>query len=220
MKKSILVLFLISISFAVGCSHSLQVRNLDSFTVPVSFGESEKKVDLGIMPFTGGPDDLWFFNAIVEGLNSRRDIDKLRTNYRAKGEINSDYILSIEPQSTYKSSGWNFIISFPGFIIFTPSWNGYVYYIDVKTTVTVYDGEEKKIKSFEIETPYSIRHAELDRTAIDTGLGWCTCGISSFLGGIYNAVAFDDDIKGNLQFKVKENYRSYVVEQIMKETRW
>lgn len=219
MKKFILVLFLISIFFTVGCSHSLQVRNLDSFTVPVSFGESEKKVNLGIMPFTGEPDSLWFFNVIAEGLNSREGIDKLQTNYRAKGKFNPDYILSIEPQAKYKSSAWNFIISCPGFIIFTPAWNGYVYSLDVKTTVTVYDGEEKKIKSFEIETPYSIRHAEFDRTSIDTGLGWLF-GFPAVLGGIYNAVAFDDDIKGNLQFKIKENYRSYVVEQIMKETRW
>lgn len=219
MKKFILVLFLISMSFTVGCSHSLQVRNLDSFIVPFSFGESEKKVNLGIMPFTGKPDGLWFFNAIVESLNSRKDIDKLQTNYGAKGKFNPDYILSIEPQAKYKSSAWNFIINFPGFIIFTPAWNGYVYSVDIKTTVTVYDGEEKKIKSFEIKTPYSIRHAEFDRTSF-AELGYFLFGVPSFLGGIYNAFAFDDDIKGDLQFKIKENYRSYVVEQIMKETRW
>lgn len=218
MKKFILVLFLISISFTVGCSHSLQVRNLDSFIVPVSFGESEKKINLGIMPFSGEPDDLLFFNTIIESLNSRENIDKLKTNYRTKVEFTPDYILSIEPQAKYKSSAWNFIISCPGFIIFTPAWNGYVYYVDIKTTVTVYDEEENKIKSFEIETPYSIRHAELDRTSIDTGLGYLF-GFPAFLGGIYNAITFDDDIKSNLQFKIKENYRSYVVDQIMKETR-
>ncbi len=174
---------------------------------------------MGILPFNGAPDNLWYFNTIAEGLNSRKEIGKIRTNYVAKGDFSPDYSISIEPQVEYESSAWNFLISWPGFVIFTPAWNGYIYYANVRTTVTVYDKEEKKIKAFDIDIPYSIRHAEFDRTVWSEGLGWLFWTAPAFFSGIYTAIVFDDDITNEIQFNIKDNYRGYVVEQVVKEIR-
>ena len=41
-----------------------------------------------------------------------------------------DFIVKLDIPTEYKGSGWNFLINFPGFLIFTPAWNGYVYKVN------------------------------------------------------------------------------------------
>ena len=52
----------------------------------------------------------------------------------------------------------------------------------------------------------------MDRT-IWTGLTWLEVSVLALVGGIYNAFVFDD-ILGQLQVHVKDNYTTYVANQV------
>jgi hypothetical protein len=53
-----------------------------------------------------------------------------------------------------------------------------------------------------------------EHRTIWTGLTWLEVSALALIGGIYNAFVFDDDILGTLQVHVKDNYTTYVANQV------
>jgi len=132
-----LACFLVS---TIACSHSLKVKNLETYSIPTKLGGTHTKPIVGIMPFDGQSDELFYFNAMVEKLNVNPGIESVRTDYipaEASSVFNPDIVLKIDPKIDYSSSGWNFLINFPGFLIFTPAWNGYVYNANITTSISI-----------------------------------------------------------------------------------
>lgn len=205
----------LAVFLTVACSHELTVRNLDLYATPVHLASGDEKFAVAVLPYSGAPDGMFFFNALVERIHNSPAVSELRTDYLPGkgGRFEPVLILSINPQVQYRSSGWNFLINWPGFLIFTPAWNGYVYHADILTQVAIHDGSGKLLSQSEIPISYSIRQAEMDRT-IFTGLTWLEVSLLAFGGGIYNANVFDEDIVGALQVHVKDNYVNYVANQV------
>jgi hypothetical protein len=198
-----------------GCSHELEVKNLDVYAAPVRLASGDEKFTIAVLPYSGRPDAMFYFNALVERVHNSPAVSELRTDYLPGkgGRFEPVLILSINPEVRYRSSGWNFLINWPGFLIFTPAWNGYVYHADILTQVAIHDGTGKMLSEDEIAISYNIRQAEMDRT-IFTGLTWLEVSLLAFGGGIYNAANFDEDIVGSLQVHVKDNYVNYVANQV------
>lgn len=204
-------LFLIMLSLMVACTHELAVKNLDTYSTPTRLEGGDRRIRVAVLPFSGGPDETYYFNALLDRIHQSPAVAELRTDYIA-GKSNSfkpDVILSIHLQVSYRSSGWNFLINWPGFLIFTPAWNGYIYHADILTRVAIHDGSGNLVSEEQIAISYSIRQAEMDRT-IWTGLAWLEVSALALIGGIYNAFVFDDDILPQLQVHVKDNYSTYV----------
>ena len=205
----------LSVAFAVGCSHPLRVKNLEEYSRPIELGSNYPgKPTIGIMPFDGTRDETPYWNAIVERLARDPGIGEVRTNYIAQqatqpGAFKPNLIVDVEPSVTYRSSGWNFLISFPGFLIFTPAWNGYIYRADVVTGFTIYDQEGRAVDQFEVPMTYDIRHAEFDRTVWDEGMGWIVFVGAPLLSGIYNANVFDRDLIPEFVARIQSNYAEY-----------
>lgn len=193
------------------CSHELAVRNLDTYATPTRLEGIDQPIDVAILPFSGTPDETYYFNALLDRIHQSPSVREVRTDYAAEqaGAFRPDVILSIQPKVTYRSSGWNFLINWPGFLIFTPAWNGYVYHADILTVVGIHDGTGKRVSEESIPISYDIRQAEMDRT-IWTGLTWLEFSVLALVGGVYNAFVFDDDILPQLQVHVKDNYSTYV----------
>lgn len=199
-----------------GCAHTLEVLNLDDYNLPVSYEESDKKLNIGIAPYMGDTSSIWYFNAIVERLYMDSDISMLKTNYvpnKQRGDFRPDYIVSIEPSETFESAAWNYLITFPGWIIFTAAWHGYNYYAYIVTTISIQNSNGNELRRREIETPYSIRHAELDRTFWPV-FAWSWISI---LGGIYNALSYDSDVTLPFRNKIKNNYGIYISRNILQD---
>jgi len=199
----------------MGCSHALTVKNLDAYAAPVQLASGDEKFTIAVLPYSGRPDGMFYFNSLVERIHNSPAVSELRTDYvpTKNGRFEPVLIVSISALVDYRSSGWNFLINWPGFLIFTPAWNGYVYHADILTQVVIHDGEGKVLSEDEIPISYSIRQAEMDRT-IFTGLTWLEVSLLAFGGGIYNANNFDEDIVGALQVHVKDNYVNYVASKV------
>jgi hypothetical protein len=210
----VLCLALIALS-TTACTHALQVKNLDIYATSVHLVSIEPPIKVAVLPYTGDPDGLFYFNTLVERLNQRTGIGEIRTDYLVgkTGQFKPDVILAISPQVNYRSSGWNFLINWPGFLIFTPAWNGYVYHADIMTEITIHDGKGNVLSTSKIPISYDIREAEMDRT-IWTGLTWFEVSLLAFSGGIYNANVFDRDIIGTLEGHIRDNYATFISNQM------
>ncbi len=216
MKQLVFRLVLISFCLVAvsGCSHTLTVENMRDFCLASTIESPGKKIDVGIKPAIGNYDQIWCYNSIVEKFNSRREIGKFCSNFvDGRSIFKPDYILSLEPQVKYESSGWNYIVNFPGGIIFAPAWHGYTYYVKIATNVAIYSGDGSELKKFTIDTSYSIRHSEFDRTWYPA-FQFC---VLNALGGFYTAFVYDNDITSHVKNVIKDNYSSYVVGNIMEE---
>jgi len=202
---------LVSLLFLTACTHELAVINLDVYAAPVKLQGGSQTYNVAILPFSGGPDQIFYFNALLEKINQSPLVNEVRTDYLAgkTGSFQPNVILSIQEQIEYRSSGWNFLINWPGFLIFTPAWNGYVYHADILTQVAIHDGAGNLVEQQDVPISYDIRQAGMDRT-IWTGLTWLEVSALALIGGIYNAFVFDDDILPQLQVHVKDNYATYV----------
>ncbi len=211
------------LTIALGCSHALQVKNREMYTVALKLGSADTtKPVVAILPFSGSADSLFYFNALVERLSMDPAIGEVRTDYMAhlaKDAMKKpDLILSVQPNVEYRSSGWNFVINWPGFLIFTPAWNGYVYHADIMTSVVIHDPDGNALDQMSIPVSYNLRHADFDRTVF-TGLTWLEVSALALIGGIYNANAFDRDVIAPLQLQVKDNYSNYVLAQVQGRVR-
>ena len=207
---------------SLGCSHELQIKNLNTYNTPLHLGTVESTPAIAIVPFAGTEDDLFFFNDIVERLSQDPGIGDVRTDYIARlarrGGFEPDLIVDVKTKVDYRSSGWNFLINWPGFLIFTPAWNGYVYHADVRTTFVFLDANGSALDQLDVPMSFSIRHADMDRT-IFTGLTWLEVSLLAFGGGIYNANSFDRDVIPPFHTQVKDTYANYVLAQAQQRVR-
>jgi hypothetical protein len=196
---------------SVACSHPLEVKNFHTYSRPAQYVKLEPPPKVAVLPFSGTPDSAFYFNTLLDRLNRNPSIDEIRTDWaRPRGtRFEPDLVLSINPNVLYRSSGWNFVKNFPGFLVWAPAAAGYTYRADIVTDVVFYDAEGNELARKQIPISYDIRQAEFDRTAI-AEISWFEVGLFALIGGIYNANTFDRDIIVPLQLQVKDNYANYV----------
>ncbi len=207
---------LVWVAASVGCSHPMQIKNLEMYAVPVLLGGGGEPTRIAITPFSGTPDELWYHNALVSGLARDPMFSNVQTDYIPRlaknDETKPDILLSIKPRVNYRSSGWNFLINWPGFLIFTPAWNGYVYRADVMSVFQLQSVDGETLDHLEVPMTYSMRHADSDRTTV-AELSWFEVSSMAFFGGIYNANVFDRDAIAPFHSQAKDNYATYVLAQ-------
>ncbi len=205
----LLMIFLMS---NFGCSHSLKIKNVYNYSARMPYIEDNIKIGLVTNSFGKAEH---FFNAFLDecyGLG--RNVEVIYPYaYGAKKQV--DYIVELNPEIDYDGSGMNFIISFPGFLIFTPGWHGYNYSVDIYTDVTVTDYDTRKtVFRKRYYTEYKCSHSEFDRTWT-TGVDWLlTGGVCSLLGGCY-FVTYDDDITYEFNNRLSRPYGNYIARKVM-----
>jgi S1-C subfamily serine protease len=224
MRRAISLLASTAAILSLACSHELQIKNLGMYQASYQVGAETARPRIGILPFEGTPEDLFYFNTIVERLSADPGIADLRTDYMPRIAearpgperlFKPDLVLAIKPKVTYRSSGWNFLVNWPGFLIFTPAWNGYVYHADLMTTFVTLDAGGKTLDQLEVPMSLSIRHADANRS-VWAGLSWFEVSLLAFSSGIYFANSFDREVIPPFQNHVKDTYANYVISQARK----
>jgi hypothetical protein len=177
-------------------------------------------ITIGVLPYGGPADDRYWYGLLVNRIRMDPGFREVRTDYvvanEPEGRPRPDLLLSIAPRAKYRSSWKNFFINWPGFIVFTPAWNGYVYYADLDTELVLMDSMGRTLRTQNLPMHYEMRHAELDRTAW-AELSWFEVSLMAFIGGIYNANSFDRDVVPQFQTYVQDNYASYVYASLAPE---
>lgn len=165
-----------------GCAHPLVIKNIDSYRVSDRTSMTTPK-SIGVVSASSSFDDQILINGVSDSL--RRYSSNVVSPYIKGGDRKVDIIANIDLQSQYDGSGINFLISWPGFILWTPAWNGYIYNIKHSFSVRIEDGSTlSQLDSFNVPIDLDIRHAAMNRTWLAESGWWLFYTIPSFVGGI------------------------------------
>ncbi len=164
------------------CAHALEVKNIDLYK-SAFINSQQTNMRVGLIGVTSTPDEERLLTAAANAL--KRDGFKVDYPFHASEENKKavDYVVKVSASSEYKGSGWNFLINWPGFLIWTPAWHGYnyqaIYGFDVDITDTK-TGEA--LPRLSIPVDLDLRHADMNRTW--TELSWLEWSLIAFIGGL------------------------------------
>lgn len=197
-----------------GCAHPLVIKNIGEYRVSSSsvIGTDKR---IGIKSQYNNDNE----QIIIEGIadNMRRYSGKVVYPYTESSAIAVDVIADIELQSKYKGSTANFFITWPGFLIWTPAWNGYVYKIDHNFKIRLEDGSSNsKMGSFSVPVSLDIRHSAMNRTWIAETGGWLLPGYSAvaLIGGIFH-MEYDNNVTPIAAREISEPVGRYIAQKIV-----
>ncbi|ODS30649.1 MAG: hypothetical protein SCARUB_04238 [Candidatus Scalindua rubra] len=193
-----------------GCSHQLAISNPDDYYSSTPY--INKSISLGVLP-PQSQDAERLVNEIVDNLRGLGNI-KVISPYAKSAGNPVDYILDFNIQTKYSGDGMNFLISFPGFLIFAPWWNGYNYKANLNTKVTFTEYNSNQVVTTQTyDTQYRCKQSEFDRTWTQ-GADWLlTYGIASLIGGIV-FTNYDNDITSDFVRSFSQPYGSYIARKV------
>jgi hypothetical protein len=199
--------------FFWGCSHALEVTNLDKYQTTNYALNQGQRPTVGLVASEGDIHCSKLIKETASQLQKQADV-----TYPCHPGIGKDpeYLVEIKTNSNYKGSFWNwFPISFPGFLIFTPAWHGYVYKANYDFDVDI-TKEGTRIDTFKVPVEFNIRHADMDRTWVE--LGWLEWGVTALVGGLFS-IPYDPDVTPQLVDKVERPLGEYMADKIMKSVK-
>ncbi|MBI5469047.1 MAG: hypothetical protein HY891_07945 [Deltaproteobacteria bacterium] len=213
MKKSFQFLMLFVSLIFMGCSHNLRITNADDYFASPAAPPKEA-LKLGVMSSNAAdPQSSRYVNSIIDALQRTGGFERVIYPYNQalhKDQVNVVADITVIPH--YSGEGLNFLVNWPGFLIFAPAIWGYGYNAEIETKVNVtrlIDGNSQQIT---VPTKYRFRQAEIDRTW--TEIGWLEVGVIPLIGGIV-FTQYDTDVTDEFITKVSPNYGSYVAKRIL-----
>lgn len=197
--------------FLSGCTHPLAIKNLSNYQ---SFGITsfEKPVKIGIVVNTAEPDEKRILDGVANALGSYSA--QVVMPYQPSGQKPVDIIVHAGIVGVHEGSGWNFLVNFPGFLIWAPAWNGYLY--EVKYTINctlIKSSTQETIDQFKIPIALNIRHADFNRTW--TEISWLEVGVIALIGGLV-FTSYDQNVTPLVSEKIENPIGKYIAQEIVK----
>jgi len=208
----IVLVFLLSVVLLsmAGCTHALEIKNIGSYT-KYGMMPLEKNITIGVVPTS---DDIHCEKLVRNIADSLQKYGaKVWLPYSPYSSRKVDVVANIRTTSDYHGSGWNFLINFPGFLIFTPAWNGYVYKVNYDVDVLLKNtSDDKMIGTFNLPIRLNVRHADMSRTW--TEISWFEVGVIALISGIV-FIGYDDDISLMVIDETKTTIGDYIALEIV-----
>lgn len=190
MKKLLSKILLAALVFS-SCNHGLRVKNLDTYR-KTTVTSANDKLKVGFVSTTKDPDSERIAKEVASELMKYSDKVLMSDANPSMSADAVDVWIKMGVTPKYEGSGWNFLINWPGFLIWTPAWHGYVYKVHYGVDVTMTEAKtNRQIDSFSLPFDLDIRHADIGRTW--TEIGWLEVGLIPFIGG-FVFTQYDDDI--------------------------
>ena len=121
-------------------------------------------------------------------------------------------LIDIAVNPKYVGSGQNFVVNFPGLLIFAPAIWGYKYTADIDTRVNITNLKDNTSRQIAVPTRYVFRQADMGRTW--TEVSWFEVGIIALVGGTV-FTGYDNDVTPEFITTVSPNYGAYVSRKII-----
>ncbi len=121
-----------------GCSHALQITNLnDYYSEPARPLKEPVKIGVTSSGDTS-PQAGRYVAAVVEAIKKNSSVAQVVYPYKQAEQKDAvDAVADISVNPKYSGRGSNFLVNFPGFLIFAPAIWGYGYNADINTVVNV-----------------------------------------------------------------------------------
>ena len=170
--------WLLAACVASGCQHALEINNPPPRIAHVD--ASTKPVVIGVKGDKTSAEAQAYVEAIAKSLQLHAVAQ--RVVYPWTPETKVDVVADVDVTPEYKGSGYNFLINFPGFLVFAPAWHGYVYHAIPRTRVELRrDGGAGPAEALAWEHDFEFNQADIGRTW--TELSWFEWGVIALVGG-------------------------------------
>ena len=204
------VISLMAAFFFFGCSHPITVKNLNSYS-NLGMTSLDKKLSIGMVPHTGDIHCDKLVKGVGEALGKYSANVLLPYSHSSSREVDVIADISVKPE--YKGSGWNFLINFPGFLVFAPAWNGYIYEVNYNVDVVLTKiSDNTKLDSFTLPIKLNVRHADINRTW--TEVSWFEVGIIALVGGAM-FIQYDQNVSPLIADTIKIPIGDYIALEIV-----
>lgn len=208
MKRLSTLLSILLVISSTGCTHRLEIKNLTDYRA-TSIGSLSRRISIGVVTDEDDVTVKRLLHDIATELQKYGDVVMPYTNGGKKVDLVAD--IRVKPE--YRGSGANFLVNFPGFLIWAPAWHGYNYHVNYQIEVSLTDGANSdKIDQFSLPVKLNIRHAEMDRTW--TEVSWFEVGVIALIGGIYST-KYDDDVTPLVAEAAGKTLGEYVSSEIV-----
>jgi hypothetical protein len=210
-QAGVSVLVAAQLALLSGCAHQLEVLNLEQYHVPGAV-ELPRSGTIGVLQGEIDPSVDRLVDGVAAGL--ARSGAQVLNPYRPGSDKPADLLAKIGIKAKYDGSGTNFWINFPGFLIWAPAWNGYVYKADFAVHVDLFKGSDLKtvVDTLDFPVNLDIRHAEMDRTW--TEVSWFEVGVIALVGG-FVFMKYDTDVTPLLMPAIERPIGDYIAHKIL-----
>jgi hypothetical protein len=194
-------------SSLLACTHTLEIDN----PAPVTYSApvTTHPLVIGVADAQTGSDSFGYVDAVAKSLQLQGVVQRVVHPYEAGTPV--DVVAEVTVNPVYDGSGWNFLINFPGFLIWAPAWHGYHYSANPKTQVVLKTPDGKTIDTVSFEHPYEFRQADIGRTW--TEISWFEWGVIALFGGAV-FTRYDTDQTEPFIRAVADNYGEQVATRI------
>jgi len=166
------------------------------------------------VPTVGSYHEQVILNGVADSL--RRYSSEVVMPYVKGGERKVDIVANIELHSQYDGAGINFLIDWPGFLIWTPAWNGYVYRIRHNFGVRLENSKsDTTFDTFNIPVDLDVRHAAMNRTWLAESGWWLLYSVPALIGGIVHT-NYDPNVTPLEAKEVAAPLGDYVAQEIIR----
>lgn len=197
------------------CTHHMTIVNQKQYEDTAGVW-AERSLTFAVETDATGEDAKALVEAVKEGLGTHSSVARVAFAKEAPRDFTPDYIVRVRPETSYEGSGWNYPITFPGFLIFTHAWNGFVYGADVTTQIEIRTpGVEQAVATQTLQTNWNLRHCDFERGAW-TSSGWYT----PFYGGLnliigFFMIPYDEDATPDFLAEVNRPYGRFVAAKVI-----
>ncbi|MBF0330470.1 MAG: hypothetical protein HQL17_00930 [Candidatus Omnitrophica bacterium] len=210
--RRILCSLLCVVIFTSGCSHQLTMQNLDMYKAGF-MNSASAKVVVGIVATTNKPEEERLLVAVANAF--KRDgatiIYPFYSNEESLKKV--DFVAKIATSSEFKGSGMNFLVNWPGFLIWAPALFGYGYTAAFNFDVDISDIKKNTtLPRISIPVELKFRHAAMGRTW--TEISWFEVGVIAFIGGIC-FTQYDSSVTPSVMNTVEYKVGDYVESKIL-----
>lgn len=205
-----LVLLVVTV-LGSGCTHPLDVKNLSSYQ-NMQINPLNSPITIGVVPST---EDI-HSQRLIKGVGTslQKYSARVLLPYTPLGNAKvADVVANIKIRPEYKGSGWNFLINWPGFLVWAPAVNGYVYKVNFNIDIMLTKGSDNsKIDSWSIPVDLDLRHADINRTW--TEIGWLEVSAIPFISG-FIFTQYDTSVTPILMDKIESPIGDYIAQEIV-----
>lgn len=212
MKKSYLCMCLMLLFLVVGCTHSLRI--VDEANIQPAAAVKPKPVSIG---FLDTNDKL--VNSAIDEISRSAYVTSVKKGYALGSDIKVDYLCGLSQNMRFSAYGQNFVITIPGFLIFTHALLGYKYHIDIDTQSKLLDTNGKIISDITVVTPYDIRYTSFARGAATSLVGWLTpgWGLLDIIPGIIFSSDYDQRATPEFIERARPSYSAFVSSKVLEQ---
>jgi hypothetical protein len=206
MEKNLIIA--ICLFFMAGCSHPLTIKNLPETS---NFDGLTEPVDLGFLPVKGE-----MLDAVIQEIGYCRGVKKVTKSCKFDQYTEFDHLMDLSNSMTFKASGQNFFITFPGFLIFAHAGIGYKYTVNVETKSKMFNDDGTTADEITILTPYEIRYTSFARGAASSS-GWYLpgFGLTNIIPGLIFSSNYDERANQDFLKAAEPSYKKIITAKVI-----